>query len=542
MVCAVVNGALIFRGSNSVSGRNVTDGGIYSNQYVGRVINGYAVYESITGRDGTAPDNYNKLTSEGDNVTKTYIYPIDTIDRSKTTNSANLLDVNYTAGTITVPDSQSLYILSLITQSIASTADISDGNEKYGAYSPSYGYNSYYIIGVARLGDYSDVGCIDSNTEPDDYSKYAFRDSVNNFYSPSSKTDLLYAPIPYIIYRYTKEYKTETDTIPSKNYPARKMTSDNTKFWDITLSSSDSFATFGDNFKAFRGIGSAGINAYSQLNSASKTAFKVATFNGGNNTIKLHIYLPRYRRDNENYYHKQNKSLTQTYNGDDLNSANYGHDQNLWQLLGLGLFDCVLVKNDANHEYQFKNIKKLKGTIKDEVFDSSGNIITGESTIGTDNKENGQTQLFCVGGVVGKRVTYGGKDDKNNSYDTDNNFYNIIFDGLTITGAYSCGGLIGIDATLSANKMQIVNCNSTSNGINIKGGYYGKTGDNSIRHGIGSFVGMTFWCRPYIDGGTNSSDIYVSNISSYYTGNENRCAVSGLIGYTGSGAEIGAWF
>ena len=534
MVGAVVNGALIFRGSNTVSGRTVSGGGIYSNQFVGRVINGYAVYESVSGRTGSAPDNYNTyVVDEEDetNVTKTYTYPIDTIDRSNT----NKLDVNWSDSTITVPDAQSLYILSLITQSIASTANTSgeEYNKKDNLYSPSYGYYSD-VKGIARLGDYSSVGCGTTAEKPDDYSDYAKFDSVNNYTDNSSKQGLLNAPIPYIIYRYT-ERKGTTTTKPAQDFPARKMTFDNNKFWDITLSSSDTFASF-DSFQAFRGIGSVGINAYSQKNTASKTAFKIATFDGGNNTIKLHISLPRYRRDQENYYHKQNKSLTQVYSYDDLNSQNYGHDQQLWQVMGIGVFDCVLVKNDSDHDYQFQNFK-LQGTIEDVVYDSAGNVVTGTCTYNNKNEEQtGQTQLFCVGGVVGKRVTFGGTNDTNNEYDTDCNYSNIRFDGLTITGAYSCGGLVGIDASKSKRKMEINNCNSTLNGISITGGYYGK--DNNLRHGIGSFVGMTFWCRPYIDGGPNKSDIYASNVTTSYNGTNNRCVVGGLIGYTGSGAEI----
>ena len=518
MVGAVVNGALIFRGLNSVIDRNVTGGGIYSNQFVGRVINGYAVYESISGRTGSAPDNYNTktITGEGEEeqVTETYTYPIDTIDRSKTNNSANLLDVNYTAGTITVPDAQALYVMSLITQSLASTAYTSD-SEIYKEYSPSYGYYNY-LTGVARLGDYTDVGCGTTAAKPADYSAYAYRDSVNNYYS--SKQDLVNAPVPYIIYRYTKAYG--SDNVTSKNYPARKMTSDNTKFWDITLSKSDTFASM-DEFAAFRGIGCVGINPYSVTEqSKARTAFKVATFDGSNNIIKLHISLPRYERNQENYYHLQNTSLTQAYSGIDLHKANYGHDGNLWQLHGLGLFDCVIVKNDNSHEYQFKDFN-LQGIIEDKVYNSSGEVTTGK---------NAQTQLFCVGGVYGKRVT------GNNS---DVNFSNITFDGLSITGAYSCGGLVGIDAVKNAKKMKIDGCNSTENGISIIGGYYGKE-SNKLRHGIGSFVGMTFWCRPYIDGKTaadDTSDISVSNVSSFYDG-DYMSSVGGLIGYSGSGAEI----
>lgn len=507
MVGCVVNGALIFRGSNSVTGRTVSGGGIYSNPFVGRVINGYAVYEKISGRTGTAPVN-------GSN------YPIDTIDRSNT----NKLDVKWSDSTIEVPDAQSLYILSLITQSIASTANTSD-NEEYGAYSPSYGYNSY-ITGVARLGDYTDVGCGkgELTTAHSDYNNNAKLDSVNNSYS--SGDDLLKAPVPYIIYRYTKAYEIENNAIISKNYPARKMTFDNEIFWDITLSSSSTFASM-DSFAAFRGVGSVGIISRTISDDSSKTAMKVATFDGGGNVIKLHISLPRYEINQENYFHKQPYSLNQTYAGDNLNkstggSAEYGIDSELWKLMGLGLFDSVLVKYDSSHEYQFKNFT-LQGTVADKVYSTANTDITGT----TEN-----TQLFCVGGVYGKRV---------NGNESDVNFNGITFDGLNISSAYSCGGLVGIDAVKSAQQMEIAGCNSTGNGISVTGGCYGGT---NKRHGVGAFVGMTFWTRPYIDGDNSTTEqvevanISVSNVTVYYDGTKFTSIAGGLIGYTGSGAEI----
>nr|MCR5481003.1 hypothetical protein [Ruminococcus sp.] len=518
MVGAVVNGALIFRGSNSVIGRNVTGGGIYSNPIVGRVINGYAVYESITGRTGSAPDNYNKSeTDANNNVTKTYTYHIDTIDRSNT----NKLDVNYTDSTVTVPDAQALYVMSLITQSIAGTANTGD-NQEYDKYSPSYGYYSSYITGVARLGDYTDVGCETSSEQPDDYSSYAFRDSVNNKYSSSQ--DLLKAPIPYIIYRYTNSYG--TDTIASKNYPARKMTFDNTKFWDITLENSNTFASM-DSFKAFRGIGSVGVVTYTNNQDRTKTSMKVATFDGGGNTINLHISLPRYERNIENYYHLQPNSIIQTYGGDDLGhgGTNYAHDQgNIIKLMGLGLFDCVLVNNDNSHKYQFIDFT-LKGKVEDKVYNSAGEDVTG-------NTNNGQ--LFCVGGVVGKRV---------NGNNSDINFKDIIFDGLTVTGSFNCGGLIGHDAIKAYKQMKIEGCNSTENGISVTGGHFDEYSKDSdkFRNGIGCLVGMTFWCRPYIDGKTADSDvseIRVDRVTTFYHDDKGGVNCGGLIGYAGTGAEI----
>ena len=181
-----------------------------------------------------------------------------------------------------------------------------------------------------------------------------------------------------------------------------------------------------------------------------------------------------------------------------------------------------MVKNDSTHEYQFKNYK-LQGIIEDKVYGTDGSDITGTTN---------QTQLFCVGGVYGKRVN-------GNNYDV--NFSGITFDGLIVSGAYSCGGLVGIDEVKSVQQMKIDGCNSTSNGISVTGGCFN---DSNVRHGVGCFVGMTFWTRPYIDGDNSdtetveTTDISVSNITTFYDGDSYASVAGGLIGYTGSGAEI----
>ena len=509
---AVVNGGLIFRGENSVTGFKVyrdsdtpennalgsEDGkNLYVNPYVGRVINGYAVNEGSSDLDNTAKH-----------------YTIDKI--SAPTKDTDKLDVG--GSTINVPNAQALFVMSLITQSTAGTAVSSDG--KYGV-SQSYGINNNVFCGSNHLGDYSQVGAkkivtdesgnekqviYTTKSEIDDYNKKASKD-VANAGDITRET-----AIPYIIFTYTKA--------DGEKYPARTITYDNKKFWDIKLAEKADFDL--SHYTSFRGIGCMG-------NKTLDYNMKIATFEGNNNTIKLSILESRYGRNAENYFHQENKSKTTAYDGELLDGSDYGHDNNLYKLMGLGLFDYVSVKCDDAHMYQFQNFT-LKGNIIEKVYNSSGTDITGKDA---------QSQLFCIGGVVGKRI-YTETSDGTKGNSSNLNFQNIMFDGLNISGAYSCGGLIGIDAFKEPLEMHIDGCNSTSNGVNITGGYYGygSVNDNSsaLRHGIGSFVGMTFWCRPYIDGKTNN--IYVSKVTTHYEGSENRCNVGGLIGYSGTGAEI----
>lgn len=517
-VGAIVNGGLIFRGTNSVTDFTVYNGSIsddnkvlgandtknlYANPYVGRVINGYAVNEG---------------SSTLNNTTKHY-----TIDNITPPAEASKLDVS--GSSISVPNAQALFIMSLITQSTAGTATSANGD--YGV-SQSYGVNNSVFCGSNRLGTYDDVGkkhTVDGAsviyTTPSDITDYNNK-AINDVANANDTTRG--TAVPYIISAYTKAV--------SGAYPARTITYDNTKFWDITLSADGSFDLSA--YPSFRGIGCMG-------NKATIYNMKIGTFDGSGKTIKLSMLESRYGRDAENYFHQENRSLTTVYTGDTLDSTNYGHDGNLYKLMGFGLFDNISVKKDSTHQYQFENLI-LSGTIDEKVYNSSGTDITGT---------NAQSQLFCIGGVVGKRTNY--NDKKNGDYPynegnkSDLNFKDITFDGLTISGAYSCGGLIGIDALNNYQEMNIVNCNSTSSGVEVVGGFYGKSesGNTYLRHGVGSFVGMTFLCRPIIDGDNSETtneiekaNIFVAKVDTHYTGDENRCNVGGLIGYSGTGATI----
>lgn len=517
----IVNGGLIFRGNNSVTNfkvyNNTSDSNVtinsndknalaedftknlYANPYVGRVINGYAVNEG---------------TSTLDNTTKHY-----TIDNITPPTETNKLDVN--GSSISVPNAQALFIMSLITQSTAGTATSANGD--YGV-SQSYGVNNSVFCGSNRLGTYDDVGKKhEVNGESVIYTTPSDITDYNNkaIYDVANANDTTRGTaVPYIISAYTKAV--------SGAYPARTITYDNTKFWDITLSSSGSFDL--SVYPSFRGIGCMG-------NKATIYNMKIGTFDGNDKTIKLSMLESRYISSAENYFHLENYSTSTIFTGNATDGgSNYGHDEYLYKLMGFGLFDSVSVKNDSTHQYQFQNFK-LQGTIDEKVYKADGT-----TAMGVDNA----SQMFCVGGVVGKRSGWNDKTKVDAPYDAGNksdlNFKDITFDGLKISGAYTCGGLIGIDALKSAKEMHIVGCNSTSNGIDITGGYYGR--DNNLRHGIGSFIGMTFWCRPIINGDNLTTDepetatIYVSRVGTHYTGTNKRCTVGGLIGYSGTGAEI----
>lgn len=519
---AIVNGGLIFRGTNSVTGLKVYNNSIseannalaanycknlYVNPYVGRVINGYAVNEG---------------SSVLNNTDKHY-----TIDNIKPPAEANKLDVDYDKSAITVPNAQALFVMSLITQSTAGTAVSPDGD--YGV-SQSYGINSDVFCGSNHLGDYSQVGLKNEENgiytdtaDLSDYNGKAINDVANAVDDTRTKS------VPYIIYAYTK-----ADS--SGNYPARTITTtgyaksgasaatiqSGNKFWDITLKKNGDFKDFGK-YTSFRGIGSVGLrskgvkdNNKGDRDKYNKYNMKVNSFDGNGNTICLSIKMTRYRRDQENYFYTLNVSENTTFTAKWPNS--YGIDTYTESLLGLGLFDMTWTKDENSY---YKNFT-LTGYVKDVCYDkNNNNEVTGT---------NAQTQLYAVGGVVGQGY-----------YGFYQNFDNIYFDGLEIDGSYACGGLIGMNSDITGKDMTIQKCNSVGQGISVTGGYFGI--DDNPRIGIGSLVGMSIGTTVHIDGADpehniEKSDMYISKVSTYYTGEDNRCVVGGLIGYTGQGAEI----
>ena len=168
-------------------------GAIYVNPLVGRVINGYAVNEttqfSVTENNKYHDDLTDRvgITHSLKNTKKHYTIA----DINK--NEQNKLDVSSVPtsttsdGTINIPNSQALFVLSLITQSLAGTA-----NTSIGEYNNSLSYGTYgnNVYGMSRGADYDKIGTNDS-------AAFDYSTSVK-IYDTAEKT-----AVPYIINRYT---------------------------------------------------------------------------------------------------------------------------------------------------------------------------------------------------------------------------------------------------------------------------------------------------------------------------------------------------
>ena len=173
-------------------------GAIYVNPLVGRVINGYAVNEttkfSVT-ENGTYHDD--EATPRAGtqhslkNTTKHYTIADVNKDEKEMLEVSSVPTSTSVDGEINIPNSQAMFVLSLITQSLAGTANTADGGYSY---SLSYGTNTT-VYGMSRGADYTNVGTATDMTDSD--YMLASSDTANN------------TAVPYIINRYTN-YKTNS--------------------------------------------------------------------------------------------------------------------------------------------------------------------------------------------------------------------------------------------------------------------------------------------------------------------------------------------
>lgn len=394
-VGAVVNGGLVFRnmGSEKISPlSNVTfevyknksnkttdkmENYFYVNQIVGRVVNAYCFNEA---------DNYSKKSETLDNSDKNY--PIPDLNPDSKNKISFTQETGKSKTTMLVPDSQSLFILSEITQSMCGNASTADG-----------GYNVKNSYGeknkTTHLAKYSAVGT-DDTTQPNDFT-LAKEDS-------SGKTNA----VPYIISQYT--------AAENGNYPARA----------ITGSGNYHYMKLAENAKydlpnCFRGIG----QFYPQEMSDSdicKNILALYGLDGNGSTINLNTEFKSYSSEWDCYYKNYLK-------GDNTNNADK---------IGLGLFNDLYFDVSGNNDET--NLKKTLNSIHDLTL--SGELTQEQRDNNKKITMTASTPLAAnTGGMIGSlRYT---ATDITSADSREYNFWNVSLNGLTISGDRATGGFIG---------------------------------------------------------------------------------------------------
>lgn len=419
-VGAVVNGGLVFRnmGSEKISPlSNVTfevykntniatsdnvDNYLYVNQIVGRVVNAYCFNET---------DSYSIASKTLDNGDKNY--PIPDLNPDSDSKISFKQEDEKTVKTMVVPDSQSLFVLSEITQSMCGNA----GTDGRYTVKNSYGGENK----TTHLAKYSAVGT-DDTKQPSDFT-LAKEDSAD-------KADA----VPYIIRQYTAA---DTDG----SYPARAITgSGNYHYMELAKNANYELPN------CFRGIG----QLYPQEMKDSeicKNILALYGLDGNGSTVNLNTNLKNHSSEWDCYYKNSNPSITKsTQNADKI---------------GLGLFnDLYFDVSGNNNEDNLKNPSNsihnltLSGTLTQEQRDNNKKITMTASTPLAAN----------TGGMIGS-LRYTATDIT--STDTrEYNFWNVSLDGLTISGERVTGGFIGNvpDKSLS---IYINEC--SANNLSVKG-------------------------------------------------------------------------
>lgn len=416
-VGAVVNGGLVFRnmGSEKISPlsnvtfevykntdiqRNIAvlDNYLYVNQIVGRVVNAYCFNEA---------GSYSIASKTLDNGDKNY--PIPDLNPDSDSKISFKKEDGKTVKTMVVPDSQSLFVLSEITQSMCGNA----GTDGRYTVKNSYGGENK----TTHLAKYSEIGT-NATEKPSDFT-LAKEDSAD-------KADA----VPYIIRQYTVADE-------NGSYPARAITgSGNYHYMELAKNAKYDLPN------CFRGIG----QLYPQEMEESKICKNILALyglDGKGSTVNLNTSLKNHSSEWDCYYKNY------------LKEGSTSADK-----IGLGLFNDlyfdVKAKTDDGRKEKSNSIHDLtlSGKLTQEQWDNNKKI-----TMKSDTNKAANT-----GGIIGS-LRYTASDIAGT--DThEYNFWNVSLNGLTISGERVTGGFIGNvpDKSLS---IYINEC--SANNLSVKG-------------------------------------------------------------------------
>ena len=523
-VGVVASGALIFRGTNSANLSGIVKNNntaismadtdwLYVNPIIGRVLNGYAVYETTT-NNSSNDYKYSESTVTMQNGTKNYsIADIDP-DLSKVEVSAYTQKGTtvYYMTDVTVPNAQSMYILSLLMQSRTI------GNNKYGTALKVLDSDSYDSTKKQAMhhAKYDKVGTNDSS----DYSSYAIYDSVGL----ANVSGIKYAP--YLVERYTSAV--------GGYYYILSLTNNKT-VCNMTLTGSDNDWYLPDGFK---GVG------YIGYDKSTSDGISLHKFDGNEKTIHLNMSLNHYSDSTDNYCPSSGnvgfglfssiKHNSQAQGGavtaDNLETDDYKiKNLNLTGTIDYNVADVTEYSSSNVYKDKYIDVGGFAGycgyseanDLRIEGIDLSGLTINGFKTAGglfgylkmaasnvylakisNITASNGTltvTSKDYVGGIVGRCEQIGLTID---SLTLDNlSIVSYFYETGTITYNNGAGGIIGWAANASTNQpitLSNITVGSSTGTSNLRIGYpneapYTNTNnaDNYYQIAVGGLVGRS---------------------------------------------------
>lgn len=422
-----LNGGLVFRNMpdkekltfDTIAQLNDKDF-YYVNPYVGRVLDSYAVYETDNNfGNSTVMDNSVTITKDGktEKVYKNYCIP-DIYKPKPTEDNKKISMTRYEGGEstatgyskVTIPDDQSMYILSILSSSGACAYSFDSDNNRYDSNhwnnkgTGTYFDSTAYEYGRTRLADYSDIG---TETETDDF-KLSQKDSSKN---GNDK-------IPYLIYYFTKPNNTNAG---NDNWIARSLCGMYTRF---------SFELTDDNYilpTAFSGFNALYFSSFGTTeNHRDRNTIFTYGFYGNDATIHQEIDITTYYDDDYPVSGYSGvgffNNITQSPNGHlTTNMKDKGTDEKVYDDYLKGK-DSTTGEKTRREKFTFCNFTLTGHVIlKEDLNAASGTTV--------------ETARSSVGGLFGapyKKAQY----------------YHIYVDGvilknLEVSGGFYTGGIIG---------------------------------------------------------------------------------------------------
>ena len=472
---------------------------IYVNPIVGRVINGYAINETVGSFSVTEDNYYHSDTEKSRTGTKHSLqngikhYTIADVNKSET-NKLEVTAVTDSAdGTIKIPNAQAFFILSLITQSCTGTAETAAG-----AYTTSLSYgtntisNKTYVYGMSHNANYTSVGSATSQTDDD--------------YELTSNDTAANTAVPYVIKWYT-------DTTDGTT--ARCVTT-SLGYYDITLNGTDTTYQLPD---SFRGLGCVG-------NHNELYVMKVDQFNGNGKIIDEDIYLNKYQIDN--YFNSLHNGTTQFVQNNLIEYSVNNQDQNH----GIGMFDAIKTKNSENSESKVSNFT-LTGSVNTEIYNNTYYATSQELTLVAD----ATSSFLSVGGVIGT-------EKKESVLILDQ----ITLKGVSVCGSCAVGGIMGYSCCKLGEQISIVRCKTDRTyGLTVKmNSGNAQESREKPRNAIGGFVGKCYEGKVNIYGtaekAENNTLSNYSTVKIDFIGFEDSdgvyyASIGGLVGFAGDGCQ-----
>ena len=426
---------------------------LYVNPFVGRVINGYVIKEtngsyniSENGKysdpDMTSANNTRSGVTEVTmhNTRKNYV--ITDIDASQNYQSSEETKRNSVLtfkekttdsglyNKIEVPNSQALFIMSIIAQSGvgcagSDTANSENGNYAYtisfdGAALRSYsGNKAGDTYKASRHASYNDIGSDASKLAGSDY-------DISKLDTVNSQT-----AVPYIIYKYTSSYSSEGTTY----YPARSLTK---RYFYIELTGNGTYYLP----DAFRGIGFIGSDS-------ADDAMKIYGLNGNGKTIDMNSMLYHYLKGYDAFYSGANINM----------NSGLAFFNRLNQYCADPTYRSYYTNTD-NQIYSFT----LSGYISADCLTDAGAEFY---------KVDESGGIFRTGGLI--------------SFADSEKYYNIANITLNNFHVKSCEYAGGLVARVNTSKIYINNCNATNlkvEGYCRTGGFIGNNNGSTKYDGV----------------------------------------------------------